>query len=105
MLYNLNGTLLNAADIATVSTSQGQRVEYPFVLTVTMRNGQQFAVSYRNEVDRIRDVNRITRAFNCSVANPVTRDEVESIVEEYIRRVRADLQPLKKFAKESAENG
>lgn len=30
---------------------------------------------------------------------------VESIVEKYIKKVRADLQPLKKFAKESAENG
>lgn len=105
MLYNLNGTLLNVADIVTVSTSKGQRAEYPFVLTVTMRSGQQFAVSYHNEVDRIRDVNGITRAFNCSVVNPVTRYEVESIVEKYIRRVRADLRPLKKFAKESAENG
>lgn len=92
MLYNFNGTLLNTADIVTVSTSKGQRAEYPFVLTVAMRNGQQFAVSYRNEIDR-------------SVVNPVTRYEVESIVEKYIRRVRADFRPLKKFAKESAENG
>ena len=73
MLYNLNGTLINAADIVTVSTGKGQRAEYPFVLTVTMRNGQQLAVNYRNEVDRIRDVNGITQAFNCSMANPVTR--------------------------------
>lgn len=51
MLYNFNGTLLNVADIVTVSTSKGQRVE------------------------------------------------------KYIKKVRADLQPLKKFAKESAENG
>ena len=92
MLYNFNGTLLNVADIVTVSTSKGQRAEYPFVLTVAMRNGQQFAVSYHNEIDR-------------SVVNPVTRYEVESIVEKYIRRVRADFRPLKKFAKESAENG
>lgn len=105
MLYNLNGTLLNVADIVTVSTSKGQRAEYPFVLTVTMRDGQRVAFSYHNEVDRIRDVNGITQAFNCSVVKPVTRYEVESIVEKYIRRVRADLRPLKKFAKESAENG
>lgn len=38
-------------------------------------------------------------------STPVTRYEVESIVEKYIKKVRADLQPLKKFAKESAENG
>lgn len=105
MLYNLNGTLLNVADIVTVSTSKDQRAERPFVLTVTMRNGQRFAVSYRNEVDRIREVNGITRAFDRSVVNPVTRYEVESIVEKYIRRVRDDLRPLKKFAKESDENG
>lgn len=92
MLYNFNGTLLNVADIVTVTSSKGQRSEYPFVLTVAMRNGQQFAVSYRNEVDR-------------SVVSPVTHYEVESIVEKYIKKVRADLQPLKKFAKESAENG
>lgn len=105
MLYNFNGTLLNVADIVTVTTSKGQRSEYPFVLTVAMRNGQQFAVSYRNEVDRIREINEIARAFDRSVVNPVTHYEVESIVEKYIKKVRADLQPLKKFTKESAENG
>lgn len=110
MLYNFNGTLLNVADIVTVSTSKGQRAEYPFVLTVAMRNGQQFAVSYRNEVDRnevdrIQEVNAIARAFDRSVVTPVTHYEVESIVEKYIKRVRADLRPLKKFTKESAENG
>ena len=105
MLYNFNGTLLNVADIVTVSTSKGQRADYPFVLTVTMRNGQQFAVSYHNEVGRTQEVNRIARAFDCSVVNPVTRYEVESVVEKYINRVRADLRPLKKFVKESAENG
>ncbi len=105
MLYNFNGNLLNVADIVTVTTSKGQRTDYPFVLTVAMRNGQQFAVSYRNEVDRRREVNEIARAFDCSVISPVTRYEVECIVEKYIKKVRADLQPLKKFAKESAENG
>lgn len=105
MLYNFNGNLLNVADIVTVTTSKGQRTDYPFVLTVAMRNGQQFAVSYRNEVDRRREVNEIARAFDCSVISPVTRYEVEFIVEKYIKKVRADLQPLKKFAKESAENG
>ena len=105
MLYNFNGTLLNVADIVTVSTSKGQQAEYPFVLTVAMRNGQQFAVSYRNEINRTREVKEIARAFNCSVVNPVTPYEVESIVEKYIKRVRADLRPLKRFAKESTENG
>ena len=105
MLYNFNGTLLNVADIVTVTSSKGQRSEYPFVLTVAMRNGQQFAVSYRNEVDRIREIHEIARAFDSSVVSPVTHYEVESIVEKYIKKVRADLQPLKKFAKESGENG
>lgn len=105
MLYNFNGTLLNVTDIVTVTSSKGQRSEYPFVLTVAMRNGQQFAVSYRNEVDRIREIHEIVRAFDRSVVSPVTHYEVESIVEKYIKKVRADLQPLKKFAKESAENG
>lgn len=105
MLYNFNGTLLNVADIVTVTSSKGQRSEYPFVLTVAMRNGQQFSVCYHNEVDRTREVNAIARALDRSVVNPVTRYEVESIVEKYIKKVRADLQPLKKFVKESAENG
>ena len=33
MLYNFNGTLLNVADIVTVTSSKGQRSEYPFVLS------------------------------------------------------------------------
>ena len=72
MLYNFNGTLLNVADIVTVSTSKGQRAEYPFVLTVAMRNGQQFAVSYHNEIDRIREVNEPLTAL-WSTPLPATR--------------------------------
>ena len=71
MLYNFNGTLLNVADIVTVSTSKGQRAEYPFVLTVAMRNGQQFAVSYHNEIDRIREVNEIARALTALWSTPL----------------------------------
>ena len=105
MLYNFNGTLLNVADIVTVTSGKGQRLEYPFVLTVSMRNGQQFAVSYTNEADRRREVNEIARAFDRSMVRPVTRYEVESIIEKYIKKVRTDLQPLKKFVKEKTENG
>lgn len=104
MLYNFHGTLLNVADIVTVSSSKGQRAEYPFVLTVSMRNGKQFAVCYRNGVDLIREINEIAQAFDRSVVNPVTHYEVESIVEKYIKKVRADLRPLKKLAKESADH-
>ena len=93
MLYNFNGTLLNVADIVTVSTSKGQRAEYPFVLTVAMRNGQQFAVSYHNEIDRIREVNEIARAFDRSVVNPVTRYEVESIVRSTLRKSEPTFNP------------
>lgn len=105
MLYNFNGNLVNVADIVTVITSNGQNPTYPFVLTVTMRNGQHIAVNFRTDADRRREINQIARSFELSVETPVSRYELETIVEKYIKKVRADLQPLKKFAKENAENG
>mgnify|MGYP007115460550 CR=1 FL=1 len=105
MLYNFNGNLVNVADIVTVTTSKSQNSEYPFILTVAMRNGQHFAVSYRTDADRRREINQIARSFELSVETPVSRYELETVVEKYIKKVRADIQPLKKLVKESAENG
>lgn len=105
MLYNFNGNLVNVADIVTVTTSKGQNSEYPFTLTVAMRNGQHIAVCYRTDADRRREINQIARSFELSVETPVSRYELETVVEKYIKKVRADIQPLKKLVKESAENG
>lgn len=61
MLYNFNGTLINVADIVSVQSTKGQRSDYPFVLTVALKNGQQFAVSYATEPSRRAEVNRIAQ--------------------------------------------
>lgn len=104
MLYNFNGTLINVTDIVSVHSSKGQRADYPFVLTVTLRNGQQFAVSFRDEPGRNCEINRITQAFNTTVPNPVCRYEVEQIVSTYVNKVRNDLRVIKKQMKEDADN-
>lgn len=70
MLYNFNGTLINVADIVSVQSTKGQRSDYPFVLTVALKNGQQFAVSYATEPSRRAEVNRIAQAYERSVPTP-----------------------------------
>lgn len=100
MLYNFNGTLINVADIVSVQSTRGQRAEYPFVLTVALRNGQQFSVSYRDEATRRKEVFDIARAFDRSIPEPVTRYEVETIVSKFTEKIRNDIRPIKKFVKE-----
>lgn len=105
MLYNFNGTLINVADIVSVQSTNGQRSDYPFVLIVALKNGQQFAVSYATEPSRRAEVNRIAQAYERSVPTPVTRYEVEQIISTYTNKVRNDLRAIKRMLKEGAENG
>lgn len=100
MLYNFNGTLINVADIVYVSPTKGQRAEYPFMLTVALRNGQQFAVSYRDEASRRKETYDIARAFERSIPEPVSRYEIESIVQKFADKIRNDIRPIKKFVKD-----
>ena len=99
MLYNFNGILLNVLDIVSVRPTKGQNQEYPFVLTVALRNGQQFAVSYRDEAACKREVNSIAQAYMKAVPTPVSRYEVEQIVSTYTTKIRNDLRAIKKLLK------
>ena len=105
MLYNFNGTLINVADIVSVQSTKGQRSDYPFVLTVALKNGQQFAVSYSTEPSRRAEVNRIAQAYERSVPTPVILFEDEATIEIYTNKVRNDLRAIKRMLKEGAENG
>lgn len=105
MLYNFNGVLLNVVDIVSVQPTRGQNHEYPFVLTVALRSGQQFAVSYRDEAARKREVNSIAQAYMKAVPAPVSRYEVEQIVSTYTAKIRNDLRTIKKLLKEGVEHG
>ena len=105
MIYNFNGTLINVADIVSVQSTKGQRSDYPFVLTVALKNGQQFAVSYATEPSRRAEVNRLAQAYERSVPPPVTRYEVEQIISTYTNKVKNDLRAIKRMLKEGAENG
>lgn len=105
MLYNFNGTLINVADIVSVQSTRGQKQDYPFVLTVTLRNGQQFATAYRNEATRDREINSISQAYYKTIPAPVSRYEVEQVVSTYTNKIRNDLRVIKKLLKEGAEHG
>lgn len=104
MLYNFNGTLINVEDIVSVKSSQGQQSNYPFVLTVSLRNGQQFAVSYRDDPSRRNEINRISRAYDLTVVPPVNRYEVEQLISSSTAKIRNDLKAIKKMLKEGADN-
>lgn len=92
-------------DVVLIDVPKGQRSDYPFVLTVALKNGQQFAVSYATEPSRRAEVNRIAQAYERSVPTPVTRYEVEQIISTYTNKVRNDLRAIKRLLKEGAENG
>lgn len=104
MLYNFNGFLLNTNEIMSVQPTKGQKAEYPFVLTVTLRNGQQFSVSYKDETTRRRELHDIQQLVNRSMAEPVTRFEIETIVSRYTDKIRSDLRNIKKLMKEGEPN-
>lgn len=95
MMYDFNGTFINAAEIVSVANKSSGNPAYPFQLVVTLKSGSQFAVNYKDEFSRKAEAQRIARFHDNTCPDPVSRWELQSILDSqtakllrYIREIR-----------------
>jgi len=100
MLYRFNNNLVNVAEISSVCPSQGRNPQYPYDLTIRMKDGLSIGVCYKTEADRNREIGNIQRAFESSVPHPITYREIEDLLRQYTEKVKKDLRQLKALLKE-----
>lgn len=105
MLYRFNNNLINVAEISSVSSTRGNNRDYPYDLTVRMKDGTSLGVCYRTEEARNTELWNIQQAFRSTVPEPITRYEVNSLLNNYTDKIRRDLRVLRNMLREGVDNG
>jgi hypothetical protein len=80
MLYKFNANYINLAEIASLSCTASNDTEYPYTLTVFLKDGNKYGVRYTTEQARNAEAWNIMQAHNKTDPEPVSRYEVETIV-------------------------
>lgn len=96
MLYNLSGNLINVSEIASVQCYRGKNPNYPYSLAITLKNSQRFTAEYQSEQNRSSDVQRLKSAFDKLEPVPVTQWDVERIVDDAVKKIKADMRRILK---------
>lgn len=105
MLYRFNNNLINVTEISSVYSTKGSNRDYPYDLTVRMKDGHTIGVCYRTEEARNTELWNIQTAFRSAVAEPITRMEVDNLLNKYTEKIRRELRVIKNMLKGSVENG
>lgn len=105
MLYRFNNNLINVTEISSVSSTKGSNRDYPYDLTVRMKDGTSIGVCYRTEEARQNEVWKIEQAFRSTVPDPISRYEMDILLHKYTEKIRSRLRVIENMLKGSVENG
>jgi hypothetical protein len=100
MLYKFNANYINLAEIASLSCTASNDTEYPYTLTVFLKDGNKYGVRYTTEQARNAEAWNIMQAHNKTDPEPVSRYEVETIVSSELEKVRRDFRRLREVIRE-----
>lgn len=97
MMVNFNDNYLNAAEIIAVLTAESGRDDYPYRLTVKLRDGSSYSVIYKTMAGLREDQYRLTEMHNRTCPEPVSRYEMENCISSAVEKIRRDFRGVKKL--------
>lgn len=100
MLYNFNGTFINLTDISSMHGGSSNDSEYPHTLTIYMKSGQSYSVKYRQKAARDNESRTIAGRVLDLTPIPLSRFEVQTIVQNEVEKARRDFRRLRETIKE-----
>lgn len=109
MLYNFNGNLINLLEVVAVEVSASTNSQYPYLLTVKLKDNRSYGVCYATEAGRRQEMNRIqaeaNRAFRQLYPPSIERIELEAIVKREVQKLKPEIRILKKMLEGGEEHG
>lgn len=94
-MFKWSGIYINPSDVAAINTGTDSSKSSPFYMTVILRGGQEFRTFYAAESARDYDSARLAQEVSKLYAEPVTKEDVESIVSKAKDAIRRDIKALR----------
>lgn len=95
-MFKWSGFFINPEDVAAISTGTDSRETYAHHMTVHLRNGREFRMNYSSASARDADAQRLAQAVNKVRPDPVSRYEMENMIDRAKESIRRDVKALRK---------
>ena len=95
-MFKWSGFYINPEDVAAISTGTDSRETYAHHMTVHLRNGRDFRVNYSSASARDADAQRLAQAVNKVRPDPVSRYEMENLIDRAKESIRRDVKALRR---------
>lgn len=93
-MFKWSGIYINPQDVAAIYTDTDSTKPLPFYMTVHLRDGKEYRMNYAKESARDADANRLASQVNRFMPEPVTRSEIEELMDKMKGAVRRDIKAL-----------
>lgn len=103
-MFNWSGIYINPQDVDAIYTNRDNRQDYPFYMKVHLRSGEEYRVNYRTGDTRDADAERLAKLVNRLQPDPVSRYEVEGLLDRLKNAIRRDIKALRAEIKELRPN-
>ena len=87
---------INPEDVAAISTGSDGSSTHPHYMTVHLRSGKEYRVNYSAPSSRDADAQRLAQAVNKARPDPVSRYEMETMIDRAKESIRRDVKALRK---------
>lgn len=105
MLYKVGQDYLNLDEVESVLSGKSGNPQYPYELTITMKSGHKITRWYSSEGQRNSVGAEVARLHSFAYPGPVTRYELDTVVNKEVGKVRNDVRTIKKLLLEVLEHG
>lgn len=97
MMYDFNGNYISVGEVISISKTDSPKPDFPFRLTVSLRNNQQFTVDYKDKMIRDQEAARIAQLHDNTCPAPINRYEMEDLFNKQTNKLLRYIREIKKL--------
>lgn len=94
-MFRWSGMYVNPDDVTAIYKGYDAGKAHPYYMTVYLRNGTEYRVNYLKDTDRNYDAEKLANLVNTLHPDPVTRNEIEDLLDRLKGAIRRDIKALR----------
>lgn len=102
-MFKWNGMYINPMDVSAIYVNRDGTAAHPFGMVVHLRDGKEYQTNYATERGRDVDAARLAQEIGRMQPEPVTRLQVEIMIDKAKGAIRRDIKALRDDLKGNGE--
>lgn len=104
-MFKWGGMYINQEEVAAIYVNKDGTQGHSFYMTVHMRDGKEYRMNYATESGRDKDAARLAREIDRTQVEPVTRYQIEEMIDKAKGAIRRDIKALREELKAGDGSG